>query len=224
MQFARQNIMTEIDMTAAYKLPKRGAALLRIFSRFEYALKEINHAAPGKHNGEATVLWDKFANECLGRDFFQYIRKQGIAPTLLSKPPSMQVVDGALGWKKVPPPGNVQDLFGAVRRVRNNLFHGGKSGDPDADRNAKLVLAALETLRPVEKDGELGRRLQLLDGHRGIGGLAFAPFRKRSRDRSSASALRLSPTITARRGSSICRRPKSSRAISPRPSPSSFPR
>jgi hypothetical protein len=40
----------------------------------------------------------------------------------------------------------VQELFVAVRRVRNNLFHGRKSGDPDEDRNANLISEAIAVL------------------------------------------------------------------------------
>ena len=139
--------MTKIDMTAANQLPKHSEELLKVFSRFEYALKEIGYVAPGARNDEVRVLWDRFANELLGSKFFQQINNQGIAPTLLSKPPNMQVVnDQKWGWKEVDPPNNIQELFGAVRRVRNNLFHGGKSGDPDADRNATLVYEALAVL------------------------------------------------------------------------------
>ena len=41
----------------------------------------------------------------------------------------------------------VHELFAAVRRVRNNLVHGGKSGDPEYDpddpcRNEKLIREA----------------------------------------------------------------------------------
>ena len=44
-----------------------------------------------------------------------------------------------LGWDEVKPVENCQELFGALRRVRNNLFHGGKSGDVDHDRNDELI-------------------------------------------------------------------------------------
>jgi hypothetical protein len=52
-----------------------------------------------------------------------------------------------LEWEPQEPPGNVDELFVAVRRVRNNLVHGGKSGDPEYDpddpnRNEKLIREA----------------------------------------------------------------------------------
>lgn len=48
------------------------------------------------------------------------------------------------------PPTNIQSLADAVKRVRNNLFHGGKAGDQDSDRNDELekesILFLLEAI------------------------------------------------------------------------------
>ncbi len=146
--------MYEIDMTAANKLPTRGEELFRIFSRFEYALKEIGYAAPGKRNDEVEVSWDQFVTDRLGHGFFQRVIDEEIAPTISSNPPKRQVVDGqTLEWRHTAPPKSAQDLFGAVRRVRNNLFHGGKAGDPDADRNTELVSEAISVLMEALKAG-----------------------------------------------------------------------
>jgi hypothetical protein len=136
----------EIDMAAASELPPRGDELIRIFTRFEYALKEIGYAEPARNN-DINVLWDKFVNEHLGPSFLEGVRDKGIAATLLQRPPSRQVIrNRVLDWEKTPPPTSVQDLFGAVRRVRNNLVHGGKSGDRDSDRNAALAAEAIAVL------------------------------------------------------------------------------
>lgn len=77
------------------------------------------------------------------------IREKDIAPTLLNTPPSKQVLssDRTLDWEEGTSPQNVQELFGAVRRVRNNLVHGGKSGDEVSDRNDALVAEAIEVLK-----------------------------------------------------------------------------
>jgi hypothetical protein len=50
----------------------------------------------------------------------------------------------SLSFDSMERPKNTQQLLEAVCMVRNNLFHGGKSGDPDADysdphRNEKLI-------------------------------------------------------------------------------------
>ncbi len=52
-----------------------------------------------------------------------------------------------LVWERKFTPNNADELFVAVRRVRNNLLHGGKAGDPDydpdePDRNEKLIREA----------------------------------------------------------------------------------
>jgi hypothetical protein len=52
-----------------------------------------------------------------------------------------------LNWEPQDPPRNTHQLFEAVRRVRNNLVHGGKSGDPEYDpedrnRNENLSIEA----------------------------------------------------------------------------------
>lgn len=57
------------------------------------------------------------------------IREKNIAPTLLSNPPSKQVLkDGKLGWEKGTSPQSVKGLFVAVRRVRNNHGSWGQVG------------------------------------------------------------------------------------------------
>lgn len=136
----------QVDMAAANRLPPRGEELIRIFTRFEYGLKEIGYAEPAK-NKDINVLWDKFVNERLGETFLKTVRNSGLAPTLLERPPRRQVMlCGVLDWEQVSLPSSVQDLFGAVRRVRNNLVHGGKSGDKDSDRNTASVAEAIAVL------------------------------------------------------------------------------
>jgi hypothetical protein len=133
-------------MNSANHLPERGEELFRILSRFEYALKETGFGKVGR-NEDVDVDWDGFANSQLGVDFLQSVREKGISPTLLTKPPSRQVLrSGKLDWAVAGAPQSVQDLFGAVRRVRNNLFHGGKSGDKDHGRNDALVAESIAVL------------------------------------------------------------------------------
>lgn len=135
-----------IDKSEADRLPARGDELMRIIARFEYALKESEYGRAGK-NGEVEVDWDRFANQSLKADFLKKIQDEKIAPTILSKPASKQILTATtLDWEDATPPVSVQELMGAVRRVRNNLVHGGKSGDKDSDRNDALVSEAIEVL------------------------------------------------------------------------------
>lgn len=138
--------MIVIDMNAANRLPPRGDELLRVFTRFEYALKDGGYGKAGRKN-VVEADWDRFASKELKAPFFAAVTAKALAPTLMTNPPSRQVLQGGtLGWDTVAPPANVTELMGAVRRVRNNLVHGGKSGDKDSDRNDSLIAEAIEVL------------------------------------------------------------------------------
>lgn len=146
--------MTEIDMTAANDVPEGAHEFFRIFSRFEYALKACGFAKANK--GDVIgVKWQELAKE-LDEPFFDRVQDRGLAPTILAEPPQQQVKskDG-LGWHPEKPPASVQELFTAVCRIRNNLFHADKSGSPDHQRNSLLIAEArailCEALRHHEK-------------------------------------------------------------------------
>ncbi|HVF61939.1 MAG TPA: hypothetical protein VNJ70_19190 [Thermoanaerobaculia bacterium] len=69
---------------------------------------------------------------------------------LLGRPPKKQVlIDDRLDWRDAPPDPNLSRahrVLLAVRRVRNNLFHGGKFLAPDEpgdDRDRLLVQHSL---------------------------------------------------------------------------------
>ena len=115
-----------------------------VFSRFEYALKCSGHLTNGKGN-EAKADWDKFADR-LGKPFLNHIRRSNHADKLLEKPPKKQVMrDGKVEWKEVTPIKTAADLFCAIRRVRNNLFHGGKYSTGPVEeiaRNKELLSSA----------------------------------------------------------------------------------
>jgi hypothetical protein len=117
--------------------------LFKQFTRMEYALKAI-----GYHRGEgpARADWNAFAkdhsetiladNECQESIFY-----------LSQNPPAEQIVrNGALEFRAVPSTNNgIRDILTSVRRVRNNLFHGGKyTKEPEAaERNQILIKHAI---------------------------------------------------------------------------------
>ncbi len=123
-----------------------------VFSRFEYALKRSKTRLK---DGDATADWDAYGGELRGR--FASVPAQTFQDActyLKSEPPKKQVIEnGVLKWKNTYE-GNVRftenDVLILVRRVRNNLFHGGKypSGPvvDDMERNNKLVRCALTVL------------------------------------------------------------------------------
>jgi hypothetical protein len=123
------------------QLPPATVSFFAMFSRFEFALKRSKYSKTGGPGG-VSADWEAFSKN-LGKKFFDKIRESGKASTFLSKPPKKQVLaDGDLSWKAVANPSNVNELFGAIRRVRNNLLHGAKYStgvEADAIRDQRLL-------------------------------------------------------------------------------------
>ncbi len=120
------------------------------FARLEYALK-----AAGYHNerGDAKVDWEKVAKKL--EDVFHDPAPSDFAEAVryyINHPPKKQmIIDGRLSWQEVDPNTNLPSdkILLYVRRVRNNLFHGGKFrgqyfGDPE--RSEILIEYALKIL------------------------------------------------------------------------------
>jgi hypothetical protein len=85
-----------IDMAAANRVPARGEELVLVVMRFEYALKEIGYGKMGA-GGAVEAKWDEFVNKELTSDFLKHVRENNIAPTILGKPPSRQILNGMEG-------------------------------------------------------------------------------------------------------------------------------
>ena len=99
------------------------------FSRFEFALKLAGYARGNINRVEPD--WIRFAATI--RDLFNRNHNPHLAQAceyFLNNPPNQQVrVRGTLGWSTQPPANaNTEPelLIALVKRVRNNLFHGGK--------------------------------------------------------------------------------------------------
>ena len=94
----------------------------------------------------------KFAKENVGPDFLKKLGKQAIsAQYILENPPMKQVLNerGKVIWKEVPNNDKtVEALFGHIRRIRNNLFHGAKFNGTwfAPERSKKLLKSGLEVL------------------------------------------------------------------------------
>ena len=134
------------------------------FSRFEYALKRCpNYLKPS-----AAPNWDRFSS-----DHDSEIRRHTSPPLAAAieyfktyPPQKQEQVDGQLTWSE--PKGYDEKerllvwLLSAVRRVRNNLFHGGKFpglpvSDPSRDRDLmRHAIAILDT--SLKLDIEVERR------------------------------------------------------------------
>lgn len=108
-------------------LNRLAGEMFRTFARFEYALK-----AAGFHNGNGAAQpnWRIFAESVSG--FFDNppdANSEAAVGYILEHPPKKQTInDGSLAWSEVAPNTDLQSdlVLQYVRRVRNNLFHGGK--------------------------------------------------------------------------------------------------
>ena len=116
------------------------------FSRAEYALKASRFL---KDSEDAKADWDDFINNI--KDSFDENRTEDLKSAvnyLREKPPKKQVVnDGQLDWKQTNNASMSIPLFLniMVRRVRNNLFHGGKiqtGFTEDLSRDIRLIESA----------------------------------------------------------------------------------
>jgi len=139
------------------------------FSRFEYALKRAGYVRGD--NGRVWVDWDRFSSKL--KDTFEPGKTSELQEAvryLQDHPPKKQIVKaGQLDWRECERSESeplVQWLLRLVRRVRNNLFHGGKFPEfpvQDPSRNTKLlescliVLNACLELRPEVRHRFLDR-------------------------------------------------------------------
>jgi hypothetical protein len=132
------------------ELDRLAGEMFQTFSRFEYALKAARF-----HNGDgdATPNWTAFAQSVPNVfDDPQDDRVSEAVAYILAHPPKKQVVEeGVLEWKDVAPATNLKSdkVLIYVRRVRNNLFHGGKFNGHwfEPQRSKELLEHSLVILR-----------------------------------------------------------------------------
>lgn len=123
-----------------------------VFSKFEFALKNSTFLKGDEKNADPD--WDRFAISI--RDVFSPYStpelNQACEYLLLNPPMKQVVIEGAIAWSTVGPDESVSEaerLLLYVRRVRNNLFHGGKfSADPfeNTERQERLFISSLVIL------------------------------------------------------------------------------
>ena len=116
-----------------------------IFSMFEHALKETGFRHVGR-NGDVHPDWDAFARSI--NDEFNVNNPPELKTAVeyfLNHPPKKQVFTGHLEFKKTDRLEGISDtewLSLMIRRVRNNLFHGGKV-NYDRHRDTLLIQFAI---------------------------------------------------------------------------------
>ncbi len=136
-------------MSQNKKLDAKAIELFRLFARIEYALKDTGFH---KGEGEAKANWWKFATS---PEIEKMIANTSIEELteaiqyIKDYPPQKQMInkDNKIEWAKVKPGTSSESDFILilVRRIRNNLFHGGKFNGCwfNPDRSEKLLDAAL---------------------------------------------------------------------------------
>lgn len=124
---------------------------LGIFARYEYALKAVGFA--NGDDRDVKAAWDQFARSIdakLAQLDDEDLRTA--ATYLLREPPKKQILQNKrLRWLDSPPDANLpqaEQVLLMVRRVRNNLFHGGKFLEPqgNGERDHLLVSRSLTVL------------------------------------------------------------------------------
>lgn len=148
-------------------LDETAFGFFKLFAQFEYALKALGYGRAGNAD-TAEADWDRFANAAGGA----LLREEAPAIVaarnyLFDHPPRRQVwIGGAVYWRTVSnSERSPQILFAHIRRVRNNLYHGGKFNGRwiEPDRSEELITTALLLLQHLQRtDAELR---DVLDGN-----------------------------------------------------------
>ena len=158
---AREQSGERTESTERLSFDELRVQLFRTVARMEYALK-----AAGYHrgDGEARADWDRLGREC---DHFltepSTPALKAAIDYLVDEPPRKQVIEKEqLEWKEVAAYGQTlgERLLVYVRRVRDNLFHGGKidgkwfepeRSEPLLKYSLTVLLACLEACPDIEK-------------------------------------------------------------------------
>jgi hypothetical protein len=157
-----QFIVNSIPGIMSAALDQLAFQFFRLFAQCEYALKAMGYGRNVRNGDSAEADWDRFAND-IGVLLLQEQREDVVAARtyLFTEPPKREVwVNGRVDWAVVPNDDrSVQMLFAHIRRVRNNLYHGGKFNAEwiAPDRSKALISKSLLLLQ------------HLTDTHRGLG-------------------------------------------------------
>ena len=132
-----------------------------VFSRFEYALKNSGFVQAGRSRQTAPSApsaepnWNAFAHSIanLFTKGHNTDLNQACEYFLINPPMRQVLINGNVMWDTTEPDlslGETERLLLLVRRVRNNLFHGGKFSNEafeDTDRQERLLKGSLLVLK-----------------------------------------------------------------------------
>jgi len=131
-----------------------------VFSRFEYALKNSGFVQAGQSRKNETAPsaepnWNAFARSIanLFTKGHNTDLNQACEYFLINPPMRQVLINSNVMWDTTEPDsslGETERLLLLVRRVRNNLFHGGKFSNEafeDTDRQERLLKGSLLVLK-----------------------------------------------------------------------------
>jgi|HubBroStandDraft_5_1064220.scaffolds.fasta_scaffold11460_2 hypothetical protein len=150
--------MESCDGSAARDYARNYRLFFWMFSRFEYALKQVGFVIWKAEGDEVKIDWGKFTKEPNTSKAFEALKKVPEADYIIANPPKKRIKIGtSLDWRVVAAAKNATDLCGSLRRLRNNLFHGDK-GHPSSVRDRDLLQSGLvaldamiQALKPVKE-------------------------------------------------------------------------
>ena len=119
--------MTKLQDYYRHKVGQEAFDFFAVFSRFEYAMK---FGLLRRDGGRVEASWSKFENP----------------------PGQLAPIDGQVQFVPVDPPRDGVELFKALNRARDNLFHGDKRHDNGRDR--ALMVAGLFILNRAYETAE----------------------------------------------------------------------
>ena len=154
------NAIKAIEQIASSNDRQQAIIFFLYFSRFEYSLKRLNYLTKSE---EAKPDWDRYCRDnpnLLDGDLEEHVKNA--LKYLKNAPPKKQVVkNNGLDWEDDNYTGKYDlcRILTLLRRIRNNLFHGGKfPGGPknDISRDRKLLESGLIIMQAcLDRDNEL---------------------------------------------------------------------
>lgn len=118
------------------------------FARFEYALKQAGFRSTYQ-NDAVKADWEKFGHLAEVAALFDEMKSNPVIAYIIKFPPKRRIFrNGSLQWEDCEPPNDTCSLLNAMKRARNNLFHGDK-GNPGLSRNEQLFLASIAVLEKL---------------------------------------------------------------------------
>ncbi len=127
------------------EMPEFAVEFFAKFARLEYALKEAGFVTTDRWRS-ALPDWSGFRDSPEVQALGCHLAGSPGGAYLIADPPKNQTVkDGALQFTPSGPLKDIGGLIRAVKRVRNNLFHGGKRF-PGSERDERLIRSATEVI------------------------------------------------------------------------------